>query len=320
MKQYLPLKPVKRGFKVWVVADSSNGYFLDVQVYVGKESAATEYGLGERVVLELTEQYRGKGYRVFCDNFFSSPALFKELLHHGIYACRTTRQNRHGLPNDIRTTTLAREESMYWQNGALLAVAWQDKRPVHVLSSLFQPHEMETVSRREREGSLISVSCPTAILTYTKYMGGVDLGDQLRKYYSVCLKCNKNYKYIFWFICITNSFILTKFCTAPTSSVDSRLKQFRERLAWSLIGDYRSRQRAGRRRSSAIVQPAPVTTPFHTPRHHPQQRCVYCHHCRNPPQRRESVWQCPLCEGAPTPCLTGREDRTDCWSLWHTQP
>ena len=55
MKQYLPKKPVRRGFKVWVVADSSNGYFLDIDVYVGKASdgVTTEHGLGERVVLQL---------------------------------------------------------------------------------------------------------------------------------------------------------------------------------------------------------------------------------------------------------------------------
>ena len=73
MKQYLPLKPTKRGFKVWVVAESTTGYFLDLQVYVGKETEATEHGLGERVVLQLTEQFRGKNHQVFCDNF--SPPL-----------------------------------------------------------------------------------------------------------------------------------------------------------------------------------------------------------------------------------------------------
>ena len=29
MKQYMPMKPVKRGFKVWVRADAVNGYFCD---------------------------------------------------------------------------------------------------------------------------------------------------------------------------------------------------------------------------------------------------------------------------------------------------
>ena len=58
MKQYVPKKPIRRGFKVWVVADSSNGYFLDVDVYVGRASdgVTTEHGLGEKV-LKLTEQF-----------------------------------------------------------------------------------------------------------------------------------------------------------------------------------------------------------------------------------------------------------------------
>ena len=58
MKQYLPLKPTNIGFKTWVIADSTNGYSLDMQVYTGREGTVTEYGLGERVVLDLTEQYR----------------------------------------------------------------------------------------------------------------------------------------------------------------------------------------------------------------------------------------------------------------------
>ena len=89
MKQYLPLKPVKRGFKVWVIAVSSTGYFLDVQVYVGREGNTSEHGLGERVVLSLTKQYRGGKYKIFCDKFFSSPRLFQMLYSHSLLACGT---------------------------------------------------------------------------------------------------------------------------------------------------------------------------------------------------------------------------------------
>ena len=61
MKQYLPKKPVRRGFKVWVVADSSNGYFLDIDVYVGKASdgVTTEHGW-ERASVQLSGRIRGK--------------------------------------------------------------------------------------------------------------------------------------------------------------------------------------------------------------------------------------------------------------------
>ena len=36
LKQYMPLKPVKRGIKVWARADASNGYISAFQVYTGK--------------------------------------------------------------------------------------------------------------------------------------------------------------------------------------------------------------------------------------------------------------------------------------------
>ena len=113
MKQYLPMKPVKRGFKVWVVADSANG---DVQVYVGKESNTSEHGLGERVVLQLNED---KAYRIFCNNFFTSPVLFKELHEHGLYACGTVRQTRRGFPEDLHNPSLALGESLFRQNESL---------------------------------------------------------------------------------------------------------------------------------------------------------------------------------------------------------
>jgi len=47
MKQYLPKKPVKRGFKVWVRADVQTGFFCDFQVYTGKlaDGGGVEHGL-----------------------------------------------------------------------------------------------------------------------------------------------------------------------------------------------------------------------------------------------------------------------------------
>ena len=47
MKQYLPMKPVKRDFKVWVMADALNGYFYDFYVYVGA-TGESEGALGKR--------------------------------------------------------------------------------------------------------------------------------------------------------------------------------------------------------------------------------------------------------------------------------
>ena len=75
---------VKQGFKVWVMADSENRYVLDLQVYVGRQCCGNEEkGLGKRVVLKLTEPLAGRHHHVFCDNFFSSPLLLRELLGRG---------------------------------------------------------------------------------------------------------------------------------------------------------------------------------------------------------------------------------------------
>ena len=145
MKRYLPLKPVKRGFKMWVIAESSTGYFFDVQVYVGREGNTSEHGLGERVVLGLTEQYRGGKYKIFCDNFFSSPRLFQMLHSHSLLACGPVQPNRLGFPLDLRGMGLQNGEYQYRQSGPLTAVVWQDKRAVHVISTLTQPGSIESV-------------------------------------------------------------------------------------------------------------------------------------------------------------------------------
>ena len=62
MKQYLPMKPVKRGFKIWVRADSHNGYICQFECYTGRKGDTTEVGLGGSVVTLLTRDLVGKIY------------------------------------------------------------------------------------------------------------------------------------------------------------------------------------------------------------------------------------------------------------------
>ena len=58
LKQYLPLKPTNRGYKIWCLCESKSGYFLNFSVYTGKsENSSRIYGLGEKVVLFLSESF-----------------------------------------------------------------------------------------------------------------------------------------------------------------------------------------------------------------------------------------------------------------------
>ena len=88
LKQYMPMKPMKRGIKVWVLGDSHNGHFSNFQVYTGKDGSV-EKGLGARVVKDLTSCLKGKYHHVYFNNFFTSSQLLTNLEWDGIYSCGT---------------------------------------------------------------------------------------------------------------------------------------------------------------------------------------------------------------------------------------
>ena len=86
MKQYLPMKPVKRGFKVWAMADALNGYLYDFNVYTGA-TGERETALGE-VVLTLSEPLKWKHHQLLFDNYFTSITFGQCMLaeqHMGTY-------------------------------------------------------------------------------------------------------------------------------------------------------------------------------------------------------------------------------------------
>jgi len=86
LKQYMPLKPVKRGYKAWLRCDSKTGYAYQFEIYTGKSSDnVTEVGLGSRVVNKLTQCLSNQDIHVAFDNFFTSFQLMQELYSRGIY-------------------------------------------------------------------------------------------------------------------------------------------------------------------------------------------------------------------------------------------
>ena len=241
MKQYNPIKPVKRGFKIWVRADSHNGYVCEFECYTGRKDGVVEKGLGGSVVTRLTRDLVGKSYHIYMDNFFSSVSLYRDLLSEMIYCTGTLRSNRRNFPPDLKDVAkrgLANRGALkFRQDGNVSVCVWQDTRPVTFMFSYHNPAHTTSVARKRVDGSTINVECPVSIINYNKYMGGVDRGDQLRQYYHVHVKSRKSYKYIFWYlfeVCVLNSFILSHYssCNIPNSTYIS----FRDRLATELIG------------------------------------------------------------------------------------
>jgi hypothetical protein len=95
LRQYMRLKPIKRGYKVWIRAGES-GYVNQFQIYVGKVGNDVEKNFGARVVKDLTRNIVGKGYNLYFDNLFNSVGLQKDLQDDVIYACGTFRKGRKG--------------------------------------------------------------------------------------------------------------------------------------------------------------------------------------------------------------------------------
>ena len=249
MKQFMPMKPVKRGIKVWECAEASSGFVCDFQVYTGKrQDGVAEKNLGYRVVHDLTRNFTGKNHHVFCDNFFTSVSLAEDLLNDNIYLCGTTRANRKDFPKELAANNpqvkrLKQGESLFRRREDLVATMWKDKRFVHFLSTQSNPTGDETVNRKQRDGTIIQVPSVPVVRSYNQNMGGVDLHDQLRGYYAVGTKSRKWWRYLFWFcvdVSIVNAFILEK--KALNHWTRGQL-EFRTELAHDLLGDFSSRTR-----------------------------------------------------------------------------
>ena len=148
MKQYLPLKPVKRGFKVWAMADALNGYMYDFNVYTGA-CGDRETGLGEKVVLTLAESIKGRHHHLYFDNYFSSISLLSKLFEDGTYACGTVRTNRKGYPSEISDEAKRFNcgQFCFRQCGNLVATAWKDNKVVNMVSTLASPTDTTSVNR-----------------------------------------------------------------------------------------------------------------------------------------------------------------------------
>ena len=99
IKQYMPNKPIKRGFKIWMLADSETGYALKFSVYKGDSTAK---GWEQRW---LTEDLHNRYHHVYFDNFFLGINHMVDLLKLGTYVCRTMRNRRKGFLNTLQQYT-----------------------------------------------------------------------------------------------------------------------------------------------------------------------------------------------------------------------
>eukprot|EP00731_Ephydatia_muelleri_P022395 Em0014g986a len=152
---------------------------------LGKQEREDGVGLSHQVVMSLSRPLQHKGYHLYSDNFYSSPALFEELSKVGFLACGTVRSNRRGLSEVFKTKKLQRGDVYSEKVGQVLCLKWKDKRDVLLLSTIHDDVAMVDILRRSRTvaGGIERIQKPKVIDDYNQHMGGVDQSDQLEMYY-----------------------------------------------------------------------------------------------------------------------------------------
>lgn len=272
LKRYARNKPTKWGIKLFVLADSSCGYTLNFFVDAGKDPAPTGKGRSYDIVMRLLSvPFLGKGYKLYVDNFYTSPSLFRDLLLRKIWACGTLRLNIAGYPkkreNDLTDKT-ARGTIRWIRQGELLFVKWLDTRQVTMCSTIHKAYSKDTTKRKVKnakgEWTVKTVPIPGCIKDYNQHMGGVDLSDALISYYNVLHKTQKWYKTLFYHcvdIATVNAFILHKEMCKLQNQPELKQKAFREQLILSLAGIGSTPRRSAPHNHPGLVATVPPPSP-----------------------------------------------------------
>ena len=173
----------------------------------------TSKGLTYAVVMKLVEGLEHKGHHLYCDNYYSSPALFNDLRQLGIGACGTVRLNRRGLPEKITSkSAMTKGDVRSKTEKGLHSMKWMDKQAVSMISTI---HDSSMVSSQRRskfaDGGHESVQKPQCVVEYNSHMGGVDLSDQLVTYYNFAHRTVKWWRRVFFHLLetsIVNAYVM----------------------------------------------------------------------------------------------------------------
>lgn len=256
MKQYNPMKPIKRGYKVWCRAEKS-GFISKFQVYQGKDKIVDttdiqkKYGMGGKVVITMSEALLQNKHKLFFDNYFSSIPLMEFLKAENTPACATIRSDRKGLPTLKDGKAMERGDSDFRvSNTGIIYFRWKDSKPVHFISN-YHGSEETTIKMKMGDGTKKLIPCPEVVVDYNEYMGGVDQADMLRAIYGLDRKSVKWWHRLFWGfmdMAVVNSYIVHSNLNGQMPLLD-----FRRNLARGLLANCQIRSLTKRRRISYSV-------------------------------------------------------------------
>lgn len=155
---------------------------------------------------------------MFTDNWCSSPLLTEYLHKKKINFCGTARKHRLEMP--YPEPKLEPGETKTKAYGPVMLVYWQDKRLVHILTTL---HENKVVPTGKTDPKTnAAIQKPLAVTEYNLNMGAVDKVDMILSSINCLQKTIKWYKKLFFHFeqyCVVNAYSMYKINTGSHISL-----------------------------------------------------------------------------------------------------
>ncbi|XP_035731241.1 piggyBac transposable element-derived protein 3-like [Vespa mandarinia] len=186
LKNYMPKKPKKWGYKAFLLCDSSE-LIYNFEIYTGKvihDPELLNVGSSGNVVLRVAKIIpKQLFYKICFDNRFPTLSLVTELEKLEIQSVATVRSNRLKnceFSSDKVMKTKGRGSyeilSTSIDRVIIKAIKWYD----NLMSTFCEVEPVHIVKRWNKKiNRMIDVQQPNIVKTYNQHMGGVDLVDSL---------------------------------------------------------------------------------------------------------------------------------------------
>ncbi|POM78257.1 Hypothetical protein PHPALM_4231 [Phytophthora palmivora] len=175
-RQYMKDKPHKWGTKLFMTCCANTAYWLRLEVFCGKDQHESELGGGSPSKYSADPN--------------SGPAAvvrnLHELLRRNVYSIGTIQANKAGFPKEVTVEYATRPRDI--PRGStkmaimknvpqMTSLLWWDRMPVQILAT-GASRTMQTCDGCVAEK--IAIPCQSMMRDYHRWMGGVDIYDQLR--------------------------------------------------------------------------------------------------------------------------------------------
>jgi len=290
IKQYIPMKPHKWGYKIYCLASES--YLLHFEVYAGKEEDPSESGATFDTVIRMIQPYQNQQLILFTDSWFTSSSLMNALRERGIRSCGSVRSNRKGLPKiDPKVIKSLRQgEWIQRQQSDMTFTVWKDQQTIKLLYNHVSPLAVASLQRWNDGGESISIGCPKAIHDYFYHTRSVDIINQLHYNYLMGRKARRCWPRLAWWLldmCILNAFKLWSMGQHRPSQLD-----FREQLMHELLEQLPPEDKP--RKQGGQPPPSHAAATIHSSELAAEERdCKQCSH--RPGNRKQTNYICGAC-------------------------